>query len=66
MSDESVVDKALARAGELKYLGKNRAFFTLLFALWTSRKKGGLWAALTKVVLLASGLSGGLWYWGGV
>ena len=64
MSDESEVDKVLARAGELRYLGKNRAFFAILFALWTSRKTGGPWAALTKLVLVASGLGGSFWYWG--
>jgi hypothetical protein len=65
MSDESEVDKVLARAGELKFLGRNRAFFTLLFAIWTSRKRDGLWSALTRLVLMAGGVSGGYWYWSG-
>jgi len=40
MSNESEVDKILSRAGELKFLGKDRAFLTLLFAVWAVRQKG--------------------------
>jgi hypothetical protein len=57
------VDKVLAKAGELKFLGPNRAFLALLFALWTARKKSGLWG-LTKLGLLAGGLVG-YGYWNG-
>jgi hypothetical protein len=64
MSDESEVEKVLLRAGELKFLGRDRAFVTLLFALWAARKKGGLLSALTKVAILAGGV-GGCAYWNG-
>jgi hypothetical protein len=63
MSDESEVDKVLSSAAELKFLGRNRAFVALLFALWMARKKGGLWSALTKLGLLAG--VGGYGYWNG-
>jgi hypothetical protein len=65
MSDESEVEKVLARVGELKFLGRDRAFLALLFALWMVRKRSGLWSALTKVVLLAGGV-GGYGYWSGL
>jgi hypothetical protein len=39
MSDEGAVEKVLLRAGELKFLGRNRAFITLLFAVWRPAKK---------------------------
>jgi hypothetical protein len=59
MSDGSDVEKVLASADKLKFLGPNRAFFALLFALWTARKKSGLWSALTKLCVLAG--AGGYW-----
>jgi hypothetical protein len=62
MSDENEVDKVLARAGELKFLGRNRAFVTLLVALWAARKRGGLWSVLSRLCLLAVG-TGGYGYW---
>jgi hypothetical protein len=64
MSDESEVEKILLSAGELKFLGRDRAFLTLLFALWAARKKGGMVSALKKGMLLAVGL-GGFGYWNG-
>jgi hypothetical protein len=64
MSDESDVEKILLRAGELKFLGRNRAFITLLFAVWAARKRRGYWSALTKLGLLVGGASG-LGYWHG-
>jgi hypothetical protein len=64
MSDESDVQKVLLSAGELRFLGRDRAFVTLLVALWAARKKGGLWSALTKLGLLAGGV-GGYGYWSG-
>jgi hypothetical protein len=63
MSDESEVEKVLSSADKLKYLGRNRAFIALLFALWAARKKGGLWTTLTKLALLAG--AGGYGYWTG-
>jgi hypothetical protein len=65
MSDEDAVEKVLLRAGELKFLGRNRAFITLLFALWAARKKGGIWSAMTKLGLLI-GSASGLGYWTGL
>lgn len=62
MSDESEVEKVLLSAGELKFLGRNRAFITLLFALWAARRRGGLLRAVTKLSLLAGGV-GGCGYW---
>lgn len=64
MSDESDIEKVLASADKLKYLGRNRAFFTLLFALWAARKKSGLWSALTRLGLVAAGV-GSCGYWSG-
>ena len=64
MSVESEIENVLARAERLKYLGRNRAFLTLLFALWASRKKGGLGSALTKLGVVAGGV-GGFGYWSG-
>jgi hypothetical protein len=64
MSDESDVEKVLLRAGELKFLGRNRAFITLLFAVWAARKKGGLVGVLKKGILLVVGV-GGFGYWTG-
>jgi hypothetical protein len=58
MSDGSEVEKVLASADKLRFLGRNRAFVALIFALWTARKKGGLWSALVKIVLLAGGVGG--------
>jgi hypothetical protein len=62
MSDE--VEKVLLRAGELKFLGRDRAFFALLFALWTARRKRGVLSILMKLGLLAGGV-GGYGYWNG-
>jgi hypothetical protein len=64
MSDESEIEKVLASADKLKYLGRNRAFFALIFALWAARKKGGLWNALTKLGLVIASVSG-YGYWSG-
>jgi hypothetical protein len=62
MSDENEVEKVLLSAGQLKYLGPNRAFFTLLVALLAARKKGGILGFLTKLCVLAGG-AGGYGYW---
>ena len=62
MSDESEVEKVLSRAGDLKFLGRDRAFLTLLFALWTASKKSGPLSRLTKLAVVAIGL-GGYGYW---
>lgn len=64
MSDESEVEKVLLSAGELKFLGRDRAFIALLFALWAARKKAGFWSALTRFGLVVGGL-GGFGYWNG-
>jgi hypothetical protein len=64
MSDESEIEKVLASADKLKYLGRNRAFFALIFALWAARRKGGLWSALAKLGLVTAGV-GGYGYWNG-
>ena len=64
MSDESEIEKVLSSADKLKFLGRNRAFIALLFALWTARKKGGLLGALKKGILLTLGV-GGYGYWNG-
>jgi len=58
MSDESDVEKVLANAERLKYLGRNRAFLTLLFAIWATRKRGGILGLLAKLCILAGGASG--------
>jgi hypothetical protein len=65
MSDESEVEKVLSSAEKLKFLGRDRAFIALLFALWAARKKGALWGFLTKLSLIAGG-AGGYGYWSGL
>ena len=65
MSDGSEIERVLASANKLKFLGPNRAFFALIFALWTARKKGGLWNILTKLGLLTASV-GGYGYWNGL
>lgn len=64
MSTESDVEKILQNADRLKYLGPNRAFFTLLFAIWASRKRGWL-AQVLRIVALAVG-AGSYGYWNGL
>jgi hypothetical protein len=64
MSDEGGVEKVLVNAGQLKYLGPNRAFLAILFALWAARKKPGQWGRLMKLAVLTTGL-GGYGYWTG-
>jgi hypothetical protein len=64
MSDESEVEKVLLSAGQLKYLGPNRAFLTLLVALWAARKKGGTFSLFVKLCVLVGG-AGGYGYWSG-
>ena len=64
MSDESEVEKVLLRAGELKFLGRDRAFVALLFALWTARRKGAPLSILMKLGLLVAGI-GGYGHWSG-
>jgi len=58
MSDESEVGRVLSNAEKLKFLGPNRAFITLLFALWAARRRAGLWSVLMKLGLIAGGASG--------
>lgn len=65
MSQENEIEKVLSRADKLKFLGQNRAFMTLLFAVWAARKKGGFWSTLTRLILLVGG-AGGFGYWHGV
>jgi hypothetical protein len=55
MSDEGAVEKVLLRAGGLRFLGRNRAFITLLFAVWAARKKAGLASNLKKLTFLVGG-----------
>jgi hypothetical protein len=63
MSDENQIEKVLSRADKLKFLGRNRAFIALLFAVWAAKKKGGFWSARTKLGLLVGGASGfGYWH----
>lgn len=64
MSDESDVEKILRSANRLKYLGPNRAFFTLLFAIWANRKRGWL-SQVLRIGMLAVG-AGGYGYWNGL
>jgi hypothetical protein len=65
MSDESEVDRVLARVGELrKYLGKPCAVIVLMFALWIVRKKPTLWIMVVRSVVMAAGL-GSYGYWNG-
>jgi hypothetical protein len=53
MSDESEVDKVLGRAVDLrKAMGKPWTALILLFALWTVRKRAGLWTTITSIVAL--------------
>jgi hypothetical protein len=63
MSDESDVEKILRNAGKLEYLGRNRAFVAILFAIWANRKRGWLSHAL-RVGALTAG-AGGVGYWSG-
>jgi hypothetical protein len=64
MSDQSEVEKILRNADKLKYLGANRAFLTILFALWTNRRRGWL-SQVLRLVVLAGG-AGGVGYWTGL
>jgi hypothetical protein len=63
MSDESDVEKILGNADKLKYLGPNRAFLTLLFAIWANRKRCRL-SQFLRIALIALG-AGGYGYWSG-
>ena len=64
MSNDSEADKVLSSARELKFLGPDRAFLTLIFALWTARKRSGLGGVLTKFGFFTAGV-GGYGYWNG-
>jgi hypothetical protein len=51
MSDESEVEKVLARGVELsKPLGRVWTVVVLLFSLWTIRKRPGLWTTIASAV----------------
>ena len=63
MSDQSEVEKILGNAGKLKYLGPNRAFLTLLFAIWANRKRGWL-SQVLRITLPVAG-AGSYAYWAG-
>ena len=60
MSESSEIDRILSSADKLRYLGQNRAFLTLLFAIWANRKRGWL-SQVLRVVLVIVG--GGYGYW---
>jgi hypothetical protein len=60
---ESDVEKILRNADKLRFLGPNRAFVTLLFAIWANRKRGWL-SQLMRIVLLGIG-AGSAGYWSG-
>jgi hypothetical protein len=55
MSAESQIDKVLANAGQLGFLGPNRALLALLFALWAARKRPGLLSRLLGTIALGIG-----------
>jgi hypothetical protein len=63
MSDASEIEKILSKADKLEFLGQNRAFVTLLFAIWANRKRGWL-SQVLRIGLLAAGV-GGYGYWTG-
>jgi hypothetical protein len=51
MSDESEVDKVLARGVELsKPLGRAWTVVVLLFSVWAVRKRPGLWTTIPSAV----------------
>jgi hypothetical protein len=53
MSNESEVDKVLARATELrKAVGKPWTVFILLVGLWIVRRRAGLWTTVASVAAL--------------
>jgi hypothetical protein len=58
MSEPSEIEKILSSADKLKFLGQNRAFVTLLFAIWSSRKRDWL-SQVLRIGLLTAG--GGYW-----
>jgi hypothetical protein len=57
MSSENDIEKIIQNAGRPRYLGPNRAFVTLLFAIWAKRKRSWFWRSL-QITLVVAGVGG--------
>jgi hypothetical protein len=61
MSEASEIEKILSSADKLKFLGQNRAFVAILFAIWANRKRG--WLSQGLRIALFTAAVGSYEYW---